>query len=193
MNLYEKLAQARVELRQRGLKKSGHNKFAGYDYFELGDFLPAINEIMAAHKMLSVCRFGADMATLTIYDAEKPDGATVEFACPMSSAELKGCHSVQNLGAVQTYTRRYLYTAAFEIVEGDALDATQGKPETSKANKQTDADPLGNGGEVNHLPSRGKVCEVCGAELTPAQEALSKRKYKRCLCPECQAKEAANA
>jgi hypothetical protein len=49
----------------------------------------------------------------------------------MSKAELKGCHDVQNLGAVQTYLRRYLWTAAFEIVEHDALDATTGsvKPE----------------------------------------------------------------
>jgi hypothetical protein len=44
----------------------------------------------------------------------------------MSKAELKGCHDVQNLGAVQTYLRRYLWTAAFEIVEHDALDATTG-------------------------------------------------------------------
>jgi hypothetical protein len=47
----------------------------------------------------------------------------------MSSAELKGCHAVQNLGAVQTYLRRYLWTTAFELVEHDALDATTGSPE----------------------------------------------------------------
>ena len=47
----------------------------------------------------------------------------------MSSASLKGCHDVQNLGAVQTYIRRYLYTNAFEIVESDALDSTQGRDE----------------------------------------------------------------
>ena len=45
----------------------------------------------------------------------------------MSSAALKGCHEVQNLGAVQTYLRRYLWVAALEIVEHDALDATTGK------------------------------------------------------------------
>jgi hypothetical protein len=45
----------------------------------------------------------------------------------MSSAALKGCHDVQNLGAVQTYLRRYLWTNAFEIVEHDALDATTGE------------------------------------------------------------------
>jgi hypothetical protein len=40
---------------------------------------------------------------------------------------------VQNLGAVQTYLRRYLWTNAFEIVEHDALDATMGKDEPKKA------------------------------------------------------------
>jgi hypothetical protein len=47
----------------------------------------------------------------------------------MSRAELKGCHEVQNLGAVQTYLRRYLWTTAMEIVEHDALDATTGSVE----------------------------------------------------------------
>ena len=37
---------------------------------------------------------------------------------------MKGCHVVQNIGAVETYQRRYLWCAALEIVEHDALDAT---------------------------------------------------------------------
>jgi len=32
---------------------------------------------------------------------------------------------VQNLGAVQTYLRRYLWVAALEIVEHDALDSSE--------------------------------------------------------------------
>ena len=34
-------------------------------------------------------------------------------------------HDVQNLGAVQTYLRRYLYVNAFEIVEHDTLDKSK--------------------------------------------------------------------
>ena len=183
MNIYEKLAQARVDLQKRNLQKSGHNKFAGYDYFELRDFLPAINEIMAEHKLLGICRFDEKEATLEIIDAEDPkEGGRIRFHSPMSTAELKGCHPVQNLGAVQTYLRRYLYTAAFEIVEGDALDATQGK----------DDDPLGTG-NVKHLPQRGEKCAVCGAVLNNAQTTLAK-KYApsydgRLLCADCRAKE----
>jgi hypothetical protein len=55
----------------------------------------------------------------------------------MSSAALKGCHDVQNLGAVQTYLRRYLWTNAFEIVEHDALDATTGGAEPVKKSNDT--------------------------------------------------------
>ena len=187
MNLYEKLALARVDLQRRGLRKSGKNTFAKYDYFELADMLPAINEIMAERKMLGVCSFQEE-ATLTIINAEDPCEQIV-FACPMSTAELKGCHPVQNLGAVQTYTRRYLYTAAFEIVESDALDSTQGRPEKAT---QTDDDPLGIGGTENRLPPRKQnvfVCAECGHPLTKAQADLSTTKYHRSLCPACQAKE----
>lgn len=186
MNIYEKLALARVELQSKGLRKSGKNTFAKYDYFELADMLPSINELMAKYKMLGVCSFHEDYATLSIFDAEKPDDVIV-FKSPMSTAELKGCHPVQNLGAVETYTRRYLWTAAFEIVECDALDSTQGRP------TQTDEDPLGTGNTDNRLPARGDNCEICGATLTAAQKALSKQKFGRLLCPACQTKEGNNA
>lgn len=184
MNIYEKLALARVELQSKGLRKSGKNTFAKYDYFALADMLPAINELMAKYKMLGVCSFHEDYATLSIFDAEKPDDVIV-FKSPMSTAELKGCHPVQNLGAVETYTRRYLWTAAFEIVECDALDSTQGR--------QTDDDPLGTGNTEKRLPARGDACEVCGAKLTAAQKALSQQKFGRLLCPACQNKEVNNA
>ena len=38
-NIYSKMQKARCEFQEKPLKKSGHNKFAGYRYFELGDFL----------------------------------------------------------------------------------------------------------------------------------------------------------
>jgi hypothetical protein len=112
------------------LNKSGHNKFAGYYYFELGDFLPAVQNIFADLKLCGVVSFGAEMATLTITDTE--GGTSLEITSPMSTAALKGCHEVQNLGAVQTYIRRYLWVAALEIVEHDALDATTGSEKPKK-------------------------------------------------------------
>ena len=127
MNVYKKLQLARVLLQNTKLNKSGKNKFAGYDYFELGDFIPAIQSICEDVGLCGVISYTDQLATLTIYNTEGAD--RVEFTSPMSSAELKGCHAVQNLGAVQTYLRRYLWTTAFELVEHDALDATTGSPE----------------------------------------------------------------
>ena len=45
MNIYEKLQKARVDLQSKGIKKSGKNTFAKYDYYELADFMPAVNSI----------------------------------------------------------------------------------------------------------------------------------------------------
>jgi hypothetical protein len=130
MKVYKKLSDARILLQQRSLTKSGHNKFAGYKYFELGDFLPAIQDIFNQVGLVDVITFNSEVAMMQIFDTE--DGTSVLFTSPMGSAQLKGCHEVQNIGAVETYQRRYLYVTAMAIVEHDALDATTGSVEPVK-------------------------------------------------------------
>jgi hypothetical protein len=125
MNVYQKLNAARAEFHSIELKKSGHNKFAGYKYFELGDFIIPALEIFKKVGLTSIISFGKEQAHMEIVDNEKPEQRLI-ITSPMSTAALKGCHEVQNLGAVQTYLRRYLWVAALEIVEHDALDATTG-------------------------------------------------------------------
>lgn len=121
MSVYKKLQQARVDLQSTTMKKSGHNKFAGYSYFELGDFLPAIQKIFNNIGLCGIVSFGKEEASLLIIDID--DGSNFIITSPMSEANLKGCHPIQNLGAVETYTRRYLWVTAMEIVEHDALDS----------------------------------------------------------------------
>lgn len=130
MSVYKKLQDARILLQNTELKKSGHNKFANYKYFELGDFLPTIQKICDKVGLCGVVSFNHEMAFLQIIDTE--DGSSIMFTSPMSSAALKGCHDVQNLGAVQTYLRRYLWVNAFEIVEHDALEPLTGKEDPVK-------------------------------------------------------------
>ena len=151
MNVYKKLQQARLKLQSTQLKKSGKNKFAGYEYFELGDFLPTIQTIFAEVGLCGTVSYGTELATLTIVDTDATDATQpnfVVFSSPMSTAELKGCHAIQNLGAVQTYLRRYLWVNALEIVEHDALDAVTGKDDPKKA-EPTETSPriVGKGGE----------------------------------------------
>ena len=122
MGVHKKLMEARIALQAAPLKKSGHNKFAGYQYFELGDFLPTINQIFSKVGLCGVVSFDKELATLTITDTD--DNSEIKLTSPMADANLKGCHPIQNLGAVETYTRRYLWVSAMEIVEHDALDSS---------------------------------------------------------------------
>ena len=126
MNIYSKLQKMRVELQGMSIKKSGENKFAGYKYYELGDILPPINQLMLDNGVAGLVTFEAEAAKLRLVNCEKPE-EVIEFASPMATATLKGAHDIQNLGAVETYQRRYLYMVAFEVAESDFFDATQGK------------------------------------------------------------------
>ena len=124
MSVLAKLNEARKQFHAAKIKKTGRNTFAGYDYFELADFLVPALQIFDNLKLSAVVSFGVDLATMTLTDLE--DGSQFAITSPMSTANLKACHAVQNLGAVQTYLRRYLWVAALEIVEHDAIDSSQG-------------------------------------------------------------------
>lgn len=136
MNIYEKLLNMRMDFAKKNVKKSGVNRFAGYNYYELSDIMPPILELELKYKALSFVTFTPDKAILTLIDAEKPEDSIV-FESPMAEASLKGAHAIQNLGAVETYQRRYLYMTAYEIVEADVLDSTQGKEDNFKKEQTT--------------------------------------------------------
>lgn len=130
MSIYAKLAQARVKLQKENLKKTGNNR--SFKYFELKDFLPRVNEIFDELKMCAVVRYSSELATLTIYDCEKEE--SIEFTSPMVQKALPSGTEIQNLGAIQTYQRRYLYLTALEIVEDNLVDSIP--PEKTEQKKQ---------------------------------------------------------
>ena len=123
MSIYTKLNTSRTQFHKLSLKKSGLNKFAGYQYFELADFLIPAMDILSKNELCAFISFGKELATMKIVDVT--DNTFIEITSPMSTAALKGCHEVQQLGAVQSYLRRYLWVSAMEIVEHDAIDGSQ--------------------------------------------------------------------
>ena len=122
MNVFEKLNEARLRFQNAGVSKSGHNKFAGYTYYELSDILPVINKLANELKFCCIINYKQDLATLDFCDIEKDERIT--FSCPMCTTTVKGATEVQCEGAVITYLKRYLYQNCFEIVEADMLDGT---------------------------------------------------------------------
>lgn len=135
MNVYQKLAKCRVELQETQLKKSGKNKYAGFEYFELSDFLPTINKIFEKNGLCSIFNIFGEKAVLNVFNAEKPDEVIV-FQSQIAKLELKGCNEIQALGGTITYMHRYLYMNALEIVEIDSFDAVTDKSEKKEPIKK---------------------------------------------------------
>ena len=151
----KKLNTARSKFHSIEIKKTGHNKFAGYMYFELGDFLIPALKIFGDVGICAVVSFDADQAKMTITDLD--DGSECVITSPMSSAALKGCHEVQNLGAVQTYLRRYLWVSALEIVEHDAVDSSD---------------------KIDPQKEYLELCERLQEEIAAIKIGLNKKEYK---------------
>jgi len=131
-SIYARLADARDEFHKLELTKSGFNKFAGYKYFELSDFLVPAMQCLKNEGLVPVISFEAEYASMTVHVADDP-GDIIVITSPMAEAHLKGCHPIQNMGAVETYSRRYLWTTLMEVLEHDALDGSEPVEDTPPA------------------------------------------------------------
>ena len=130
-NIYQKLMQVRTEFHQLELKKSGHNKFANFKYFELGDFLVPATKLLNDNGLCPIVTFSNDLAKMVVVNTDNPE-EMIEFTSPMRDLELKGANSMQSLGGIETYQTRYLYIQLLNIVESDSFDAVSG----TDANKE---------------------------------------------------------
>lgn len=132
MNIYEKINELRVCFLKESHRKTGKNTFAGFSYFELQDFIPQV--VLDCQRIGIGIAFKVKVkikksmliqkAVLTLNDCENPQ-EKVKFSAPFGSCQLKGCHEVQNIGASITYMRRYCWGMALELVENDAVDASE--------------------------------------------------------------------
>ena len=122
-NIYVKLSEMRVDLQKKGLQKTGENLHSHFKYYEMDDFLPYCNEIAAVHKTLFIYEMREKDAILKLINCENVEEQLV-FIIPIAVASVPGASAIQNIGALATYTRRYLYMIAWEISEKDDCDST---------------------------------------------------------------------
>ena len=158
--LYQKLQDARVELQNMKLKKSGKNTYSNFNYYELADLLPAINVLCKKYGLFTkfdIKREGeVEMATLSIHSGAE----VVIFSSPTAEAKIGvkkdgtgGADPIQNLGAKITYLRRYLLMNVFEIVENDMVDML--KKEMTKELPQGSITAIANAKDFESL---SKIC-----------------------------------
>ena len=152
MSVYKKLQEARILLQNTKLNKSGKNKFAGFNYFELSDFIPQVTEIFNKVGLCGVVSFTNDTAYLTVHETEG-DGF-ISFTSPLVMAENAKGQAIQSLGATHTYFRRYLWLMCMEITENDLIDSVEPKaPIDFKAHLITNMDVP----EVKVVKAKGTI------------------------------------
>lgn len=161
-NLNESIIQIRVDLQNSKIKKSGKNKYAGFDYYELADFLPRLNELMLQYGINDKFTIEEDKATLTLIKGEETQSYNIpfeRFETPLAYKkdkagnfvkdksgefiQIPSMQDIQYLGALNTYYKRYLYLNAFGITDGEVIDSMdnneiqKGKKNTKSTTKET--------------------------------------------------------
>ena len=149
-NIYQKLMNVRTNFHKLELKKSGHNKFANFKYFELGDFLVPATKLLSEEGLCPIVTFDNEVAKMVLVNTDNPS-ETIEFTSPMRDLELKGANSMQSLGGVETYQTRYLYIQLLNIVESDSFDAVSGKDEHISENQVKRLYVIAKGKDFNEI------------------------------------------
>ena len=149
-NIYQKLMNVRTNFHKLELKKSGHNKFANFKYFELGDFLVPATKLLNEEGLCPIVTFNNEVAKMVLVNTDNPS-ETIEFTSPMRDLELKGANSMQSLGGVETYQTRYLYIQLLNIVESDSFDAVSGKDEHISENQVKRLYVIAKGKDFNEI------------------------------------------
>ena len=131
-SVMKNLQKSRVDWQSKPRKKSGFNKFQNFKYFVLKDILPTVNEIFNKNGLYSQYNLTKDYAELIITDSSTGDYLT--YRIPVQKLDNP---TMQNIGAINTYSKRYLYMNALEIEEDeDELDSQDLDKPVNKESKE---------------------------------------------------------
>ncbi len=135
-NVWQRINAVKRGLRGVSLKKSGKNTFSKYEYMELNDFENALEDFCDKEGINTMFFWYTDKAVLRVTNVEDPKDF-VEVCSPVVDCGIKGASPIQNLGGMQTYLRRYLFTSTFGIAEHDMLEEQAPENKVSGEWKET--------------------------------------------------------
>ena len=139
-NIYEKIMVARLYFLQNASKKSGHNKFKDFDYFELKDIVPVATKICNELGLYTHISIADGKAVMSVINIANPDEC-VHFKIDAPVMEVENYNleqknvyqtMLQNTGAAETYLRRYLYFLFLDITDNDTVDAPDFAPKPNE-------------------------------------------------------------
>jgi len=171
MSLNESIIKIRVELQNSTIKKSGKNKFQGFTYYELKDFLPKLNELMLAHGVNDIISISEGHATLTLVKGEDRETYAIPFTVyetPVGNSNKKTMQDIQYLGALNTYYKRYLYLNAFGITDGEVIDSMDMNNVPTNEPKKSKKEALN-----STLVQRDKILKLASENKIDLNKALA--------------------
>ena len=188
LNVYQRLNKVRSELLNIEKQKSGKNTFQKYDYFELKDFIPMA--LKACEKWGLCGQFSWTVengepkkAVLFFTNVDNPN-EVISFAHP-AIVSTGSSNPIQNMGATDTYTRRYLWSIALELTETDQIDgqdqkAQQKNPPAPKATAEqiTIIKSLYSEAELKVMCEKKRVGSIEELTTIDASKMISFRKGK---------------
>ena len=150
MTIFKKIADVQIELQSVEFKKSGHNKFGNFKYFELDDIMPCIQRKCYDHDLMMQFLFNDKKATLMIVDVTNGERFCNEIPMPEVKELNKKMNVVQSLGAYITYLKRYLLLNTFCICEQSVIDSdAMSSMNNPKAASSNHVKP-----QKNHIPRK---------------------------------------
>jgi len=137
MNIYQKLQEARINIKNQELKKKGWNDYSKYAYYTPVQINEAVFIACREVKMLTKFdllrnEFGLyGKLTLICLD----DGSELSFELATNVPQIKATNTTQQMGGANTYTLRYINMNVFDI-SSDDLDPDNNVEDDNSSGKQ---------------------------------------------------------
>jgi hypothetical protein len=137
LNVLQKIAKAKKEIKETKMKKEGKNTYSNYDYFLPSQIERLVFDVCEIHKLITTFDLKrtelGEMGVLTVVCIETGEFIQTEMATAIPS--IKATNLAQQIGGCMTYTERYLKTSLFGIVDNSLdFDDTEATKQTVKNN-----------------------------------------------------------
>ena len=143
MTIYEKLANAKQQIAETDMKKSGKNSFSNYEYFTPEQVSILVQKACNTCGLVTLFSLKRneywEYWLLKVVDVESWESIEVEWATAIP--EIKATNVAQQIWGCMTYTERYLKMSLFWIIDNNLdFDTTENTKKTAGLKKMTDAD-----------------------------------------------------
>lgn len=174
LTVHGRMANIKKELAERTIPKSGHNKFAGFHYHELSDFINHINDLNLKHGVNDLVEINESegYCKITLINVDDSQDS-YSIVTPYREAEMlaKGgapsnTDAIQRMGSTITYNRRYLYMTAYNIQENDGVDPQEpGKGTKKQPNQPNKKDAKPKERKLNAESWEKRMKQIVSGEL----------------------------